>query len=86
VRQDLCVGQAGVFEGVGQDDEAGGVERPGREGTVVVGGLGEGDDGWCLQGGGDGGWAEGVAETIDFFGNSNAYRLERPLRYVTRTL
>src|SRR5271156_4922924 len=45
--QDVCVGAAGVFQGVGEDGQA-------VEGTVGVDGLGEGDDG-----DGEAGWNKG---------------------------
>src|SRR5262249_32753390 len=53
---------AGVFEGIGKDGEAVGVEGTGWEGAGVVGGLGQAqhDRGSPCRAEGDG--AEGVAE------------------------
>src|SRR5262249_39638204 len=62
VPEDVGVGPAGFFEAVGQNGEAGRVQVAAGEVAVVVGGLWEGDDGWCLPGGGDGDGPEGVAE------------------------
>src|SRR5262249_31770930 len=56
--EDVCVGTAGGFQGVGQDGQV-------VEGPVVVAGLGEPGDGAVPPGepgSGDGGGAEGVAE------------------------
>jgi hypothetical protein len=45
VCQDLLIGATGFFQGIGEDSEAGVIERASREGPIVVGGLGElGDD------------------------------------------
>jgi hypothetical protein len=72
--QDVSVRAAHLLQCVGQHSEPCGFKHPDREGAVVVGGLSESDDGWCLPGGGNGGRAEGVEDvsyelTLDFIGN-----------------
>src|SRR5262249_10911230 len=60
--QDVGVGAAGVLKSIGQHGEAAGLKAARGQVAVVVGGLGEGDDGWRLPGGGEVNGAERVAE------------------------
>jgi hypothetical protein len=65
--EDVRVGTAGVFEGVGQDAEPLVVEVAGWKVTVVVDGLGELGDGAAVPGepyGGEGYAVEKVAEEV----------------------
>jgi hypothetical protein len=64
VPQEFAVGAAGVFEGVGQDREAAGVEGAGGQFPLLVGGLGERHHLGRLPRGGDGGGAEGVTDDV----------------------
>jgi hypothetical protein len=62
VPQQAGVGAAGVFKGVGQDGQAGGVEGARREGAFGVSRLGEGLHRRRSPRGGGADGAEGVAE------------------------
>jgi hypothetical protein len=64
VPEQFGVGAASLFEGVGEDGEASGVEGAGREGAVFVGGLGQGDHLGRPPGGRESDRAEGVAENV----------------------
>ncbi len=62
MREDLLVGAAGFFEGVGENCKAVGVQGAGGQGAIVVGGRRQCRHGGGLPGGVEGDGAEGVAE------------------------
>jgi hypothetical protein len=67
VRQDVLVSATGFFQRIGQDAEAGVVERAGGEDAVIVGGLSEAENDTivpCQSDGGDGDGMEEIAEEV----------------------
>jgi hypothetical protein len=64
VGEDVCVVAPGFFQGVGEDGKTRGVEFARRHDTLVVGGLGEVDDGGSTPDEVDGDGSEGVAEDV----------------------
>lgn len=67
VRQDVAIGAAGVFEGVGEDSKATQIEMATRQFPFIVDRLGQLGDGGVVPGepgGVDGDGAEGVAEDV----------------------